>query len=397
MSFHLNSFVDLIKTYPSWETLKAFLVSADGGSLRVLDTSNPSYSIIRYVKGKSDFTKSWVREARSIVWDVSSNRPVCFAPIKAEKLFPPKDLSGIIISDFVDGTMINAFRPSNGPSIITTRTSLGADTAFYDFYSNPPLKFSQMFDEALSGFGGYQKFLDTVLSPGHFASFVLQHPANRIVAPIPQPRIFVIQFGSVKEDGSASVSAEHTSFPVSLLPFVPRSYSSDVDFKALCKKNGYMWQGLVFQDSSPRRWRLRNSSYTAVRVLRGAEACGFERFLRLRREGQIKEYLKTYRDESKMMWAFETLFRTTTQTLYDSYVDKNKLKKKQMKEIDLPLRPHVYALHGKYLASAHNAEGQTGTVVPVTKEVVIAYVNALTIEEQRKLVGEAYKKILVSS
>ena len=208
-----------------------------------------------------------------------------------------------------------------------------------------------MFNEALSAFGGAQTFLDSLLSPGQFASFVLQHPHNRIVAPVSTPRIFLTQFGSVNSNGSASVSTSPASFPPSTLPFAPRQYSSPVDFKALCKKNSFVWQGLVFQDStSPRRWRLRNSSYTVVRTLRGAEACGFERFLRLRREGSIKEYLKTYRDESKMMWAFENLFRTTTQALYDAYVEKNKLKKKEMKEIDLPLRPHVYALHGKYLA-----------------------------------------------
>jgi hypothetical protein len=408
MSFQLNSFVDLIKSYPSWETLKAFLVSTDGGSLRVLDTPNPSYSIIRYVKGKSDFTKSWVREARSIVWDVSSNRPVCFAPIKAEKGSPPKDLSGGIISDFVDGTMINAFRPASGPAIITTRTSLGAENVYYDFYSNPPLKFSQMFNEALSSFGGYPNFLDTVLKPGQFASFVLQHPHNRIVAPVSFPRIFVTQMGSVNSDGSASITVDPPSFPVGLLPLVARSYEAPVQFKDLCKKNSYVWQGLVFQDSaSPRRWRLRNSSYTVVRTLRGAEACGFERFLRLRREGSVKEYLKTYRDESKMMWAFETLFRTTTQNLYDSYVDKNKLKKKEMKEIDLPLRPHVYALHGKYLQSVkavkeyeeEKAKGNPGTpsaVIPITKEFVIDYVNTLSIDDQKRLVGTSYSTILAS-
>lgn len=406
MSFLINSYVELLQRFTSWEALRSFLTSNDGGNLRILtQEQNPTYAIIRYVKGKSDFTKNWVRDSRSVVWNVVTNRPVCFAPIKAEKGFPPKDLSGVYISDFVDGTMINAFRPSSGPSMITTRTNLGASGSFYDFYSNPPMTFAQMFNDSLSAFGGFQNFLDSVLSPGQYASFVLQHPMNRIVAPVSQPRVFLTHLGTVNEDGSSSVHFTPDGFPPSLLPFAARKYESPVDFKALCKRNGYLWQGLVFQDSSTsRRWRLRNSSYSITRTLRGAEACGFERFLRLRREGQIKDYLKTYRDESKMMWSFETLFRDTTQALYDAYVEKNKLKKKGMKDIDLPLRPHVYALHGLYLKSVGlNKDSSTGQtagnvpVVPISKDSVIQYVNGLALEDQKRLVGTAYKSILVSS
>lgn len=391
MSFHLSSFVDLVTKYNSWDALKAFLTSVEGGSLRVLDAS-PKYSIVRYVKGKSDFTKVWVREARSVVWDVESNRPVCFAPIKAEKGYPPKDLSGAFLSDFVDGTMINAFRPSTGSPVITTRTSLNATNTFYDFYSTPQQSFAEMFTSSLTSFGSMEQFLNSILEPNQFASFVLQHPSNRIVAPVSQPRIFVVALGSIKEDGSALVNTNTSTFPSTLLPFAPCSYTHPVDFKALCKKGSY-WQGVVFQDSaSSRRWRLRNPSYTVLRTLRGPEACGFERFLRLRREGSMKEYLKCYSDESKLMWAYETLFRTTTQDLYDAYVEKNKLKKKGMKDLDLPLRTHVYALHGKYLASV-----QAGTAVPVTKESVIQYVNMLSLDDQKKLVGTKYSGMLVSS
>ncbi len=85
-----------------------------------------------------------------------------------------------------------------------------------------------------------------------------------------------------------------------------------------------------------------------------------------------------------MMWAYEKLWRETTQALFDSYVQMNKLKKKTMKDLPLPLRPHVYALHGKYLASLP-------TPTPVSKGTVIDYVNSLAIEDQLKMVGGVYK------
>jgi hypothetical protein len=76
-----------------------------------------------------------------------------------------------------------------------------------------------------------------------------------------------------------------------------------------------------------------------------------------------------------------------------------------MKEIDLPLRPHVYALHGKYLQSVkavkeyeeEKAKGNPATpsaVIPITKEFVIDYVNTLSIDDQKRLVGTSYSTIL---
>ena len=83
------------------------------------------------------------------------------------------------------------------------------------------------------------------------------------------------------------------------------------------------------------------------------------------------------------MWAYEKLWRETTQELFDSYVQMNKLKQKTMKELPLPLRPHVYALHGKYLASLP-------TPTAITKTTVIEYVNGLALEDQLKMVGGKY-------
>jgi hypothetical protein len=145
---------------------------------------------------------------------------------------------------------------------------------------------------------------------------------------------------------------------------------------------------MVFQDlTSGRRWRLRNSAYMAVRALRGAEANPMERFLRLRSQGTMKKYLENFRDESNQMWAFEQTLRQRSQELYMAYNEMNKLKTKTMKQLPYCLRPHVYALHGLYLASLpkDGSRAPADKVVPILKQRVVQYVNDLPLDEQLKL------------
>jgi hypothetical protein len=55
-----------------------------------------------------------------------------------------------------------------------------------------------------------------------------------------------------------------------------------------------------------------------------------------------------------------------------------------MRDLPLPVRTHVYALHGQYMAK-YAAAGAQARPPPVLKETVIAYVNSLSQEEQVRL------------
>ena len=85
------------------------------------------------------------------------------------------------------------------------------------------------------------------------------------------------------------------------------------------------------------------------------------------------------------MWVFEQTLRKRTQELYDSYRDMNKLKTKTMKDLPYCLRPHVYALHGMYLAGLPKDGTRKESVTPILKDAVVKYVNNLPSEEQLKL------------
>ena len=388
MSFTLTCFRDLCAAHPTWSDLSSYLQSEAGGKLRIVEPTTSQMAIIRYTKGVSNMNLEHVRAFRSVVWNKETNRPVCVAPVKAEEGEPAAGVS-LLISDFVDGTMVNTWRQEGADAQIATRTSLNAVGTFYSSRN-----FSDLFADALRQVGGTKTFLNSVLAPGEFASFVLQHREHKTVAPVNYNRVFVTQFGRVDSDGTVTISADSASWPQRLVGYAPQVYDENATFAnskdalTMLRNNApqsFTWQGMVFQErDGSRRWRLRNPAYVVVRTLRGAEANPMARFLRLRCSGQTKQYLGYFLEESKQMWTFEQTLRQRTQELYDAYVAMNKLKTKSMRDLPYCLRPHVYALHGQYLASLPK-EGQEGTPTPVLKETVINYVNALAQEDQLKL------------
>ena len=369
----------LASNYSTWETLRTHLTSPAGGSLRVIEPANSPLAVIRYTKGVSDFAAEHVPLFRSVVWNKETNLPVSVAPVKAEASMPPAGAS-VRVSDFVDGTMLQAWKDATGAVGIATRTSLGAKGTFYSKRS-----FAELLDEALSTVGGTDAFFGSNLEPGQFISLVLQHREHKIVAPVPYNRVFVTHFGSIDAAGSVTFLNDLSAWPKAFAGLHPHVYAEQntvEDAKALFRKyrqDNYAWQGLVFQSATcTKRWRMRNFAYLSARALRGMEADPMERFLRLRAASETKKYLALFRDESNAMWALEKLLRERTVGLYQAYCDMNKTKTKGMRDLAYCFRPHVYALHGKYLATLPNP-------VPVLKETVIAYVNDLPVDEQLKL------------
>ena len=392
MAFNTTVYSDLSAKYSNWDALRMFLTSEDGGKLRVVTNENDDLAIIRYTKGMSDFEKTHVPYFRSVLWNKTTNLPVSVAPIKALKGNPPAD-TPVRITDFVDGTMFHAFRYNNRIRI-ATRTSLDATGTFYSSRS-----FCELFEDAFKSLGGKMSFLESVLTEdGDFVSFVLQHPEHKTVASLAGPNFVATYFGKVTGSDvwmSSSPCSSHPVWPARLVSYAPHVFeethtfeNSDDAFQMMRSKAtamGYSWQGMVFQGSDGRRWRLRNAAYVAVRTLRGSEANPMDRFVRLRSQGQVKKYLDYFREEANTMWVFEQTLRKRTQELYDSYRDMNKLKTKTMKDLPYCLRPHVYALHGMYLAGLPKDGTRKESVTPILKDAVVKYVNNLPSEEQLKL------------
>ncbi len=348
------------------------------------------YRILRYVKGQSDFKIPHTKWFRSVIWDTETNRPVCVAPPKAENTeVPTGEDTNLTIQDFLDGTMMNTFISRNDPTNlqVASRTQLGAGGTFYSEKT-----FGDLFDEAL-GEMGYSSRADlasvlpqpTKDQGATFVSFLLQHPEHRVVSRPRTARLFIVHTGSVLTDGSVVITEKApdslSAFQIQKYPMTGFKKQGDLDsfFKGLVDSKGWFFQGLTLKDGTGRRWRIRNPNYLTLRALRGSEATANDRFLRLRSEGNVKEYLKHYSEDRQTFWDLEQKLRAMTKTVFDSYCEVHKAHEKKLADLPKSIQPCVFRLHSLYLS---DLKPQSQSVL---MKHAVDVVNKMPVFEQRRL------------
>lgn len=366
MSFQITVFKKLRELYPTWEGLKTYLTSDEGGKFYIRDCENTSFAIIRYKKGETILGPDghWLR---SVVWHKEKHLPVCVAPRKANVGAPPLSTS-LFMEEFYDGVMVNEFTCFGDPKLhITTRSQYDASGSFYSEKS-----FKTMFDEALEV---RELFPTSEEKPAIYKSYVLQHPENRIVVNVVSPMVRLVETGIVHADGTVEIS--------SCLGVKPITFETDKDALELMRKEailrGWRWQGLVFRDTLGNRWRIRSSTYTYLRGLRGNDAKAVDRFLRLRAAGSVTEYLKHYSEERQIFWDFETALRSKTREIYDAYVSVHKSHEKTLGDLPQPIKTVVFKLHAHYLAHLREQKKT------IRIQDAIDLINALPLWEQALL------------
>ena len=393
MSYQIPTFQELKTSYPTWDALEAYLTSPEGGTIR--SVGQDRYRILRYTKGISDLKVPHGKWMRSVVWDTHSNLPVCVAPPKAENGDPVT--GGVVYTseDFIDGMMINVFRTVDAPNElqIATRTQIGAGGKFYSEKS-----FAQLFEEALVAMNMTkedivkQMFAVNEMFPSSFASLVLQHPEHRVVARCRSPHLWVVQSGVVSREGAVSINElpvewpDRFKIPLSTITFSDENALSS-HFDSTCKERGWFYQGMVFKDSKGKRWRMRNPNYLYLRSLRGSEATAVERFLRLRSESKVTEYLKHYGEDRQTFWDFEQTLRAKTQEVFDSYCSVHKSHEKKLEDLPWCIKPCVFKLHSHYLEHLRPNNEK------VYMKHAVELVNNLALYEQKRLLTSASQPV----
>lgn len=392
MSYTVPIFESLRKAYPSWDALQTFLTSSEGGSIR--SVGEGKYRILRYTKGTSDLSLPHAKWFRSVIWDTETNLPVCVGVPKAEK---DESLPGdsLLVQDYMDGMMINVSRNAEDPTTlqIATRSQLGAEGKFYTEKT-----FAQMFDDALTTKKFTQQDICKWLGNDTFASFVLQHPDHRVVARCRSPHLWIVHTGSVSETGVVTMNEGCAGFPESMrlptqaLPapqettvvhtnpwFAPKDRNTW--FSELCDTKGWFYQGVTMKDGQGNRWRMRNPNYLYLRTLRGSESTPAERFLRLRNESKVSEYLKHYSEDRDAFWNFEQTLRNKTQEVFQAYCDVHKAHTKKFEELPAEVKPCVFKLHAHYLADLRPKNEK------VYMKHAVELVNNLPVYEQKRLLS----------
>ena len=379
-------FSDIRKKYPEWNQLKEFLTGDEGGKLIII--GNGPIVIIRYDKKTSNFNIPYVHAFRSVVWDTLANIPLSIAPFKASN-GNPQDC--VIVQDFVEGVMIQAYIIKDDPKIyLATRTKLGADTRFYS---------KKNFSELICDAPEYNTLTSALSLPYTFMSIVLQHPEHRIVKLVEQARLFITSMGYVHNDGTVEIEENPSKWSKEAAAIAPQSFLMPTDFNHLeftasqVVQNGWQWQGFVMKNiNSLQRWRFRNPLYIIIRDLRGSESELYGRFLRLRRAKQLHMYISYYPEETKELYDCDIKFGNQIQELFNEYnaVHRGpKSTRKSLKDVGWPLNKYIHALHGIYINKLKSQN------MEININTVIEYINELDILKQRALlvtpVGGKYK------
>jgi hypothetical protein len=239
---------------------------------------------------------------------------------------------------------------------VTTRSKLDADGSFYSERS-----FRELFEEAMdakrTSLDEIEKLIgapsDDVAAT--FITMVLAHPEHRVVRTVEQANLWAIYRGTVSNDGTVSFYTE--DLPTA---WRPKTYSLNfkgefaelkAKFEEIKASKPWYWQGLVVH-SGLQRWRFRNAEHDRVRKeLRGTESNSFGRFLRLRSQKRVQEYLRIYQEDSNDFQGFEQTYRGLTKTLYAWYCKVHKEHTVVFKALPKSVQPLVFDLHKFYLSN----------------------------------------------
>ncbi len=359
----LSTFSNWTSTYKTWPELKAWLQASEPG-IDIIESEDTAYAILRNSKEKEgeaaiaeDAVSETAQLCRSVVWDTEANLPCCVAPFAARRDQKVPSDSELRLEDFVEGVMINVFRArGDAETHVTTRSKLDADGSFYSERS-----FRELFEEAMdakrTSLDEIEKLIgapsDDVAAT--FITMVLAHPEHRVVRTVEQANLWAIYRGTVSNDGTVSFFTE--DLPTA---WRPKTYSLSfkgefaelkAKFEEIKASKPWFWQGLVVH-SGLQRWRFRNAEHDRVRKdLRGTESNSFGRFLRLRSQKRVQEYLRIYQEDSNDFQAFERDYRVLTKTLYAWYCKVHKEHSVAFKALPKSVQPLVFDLHKFYLGT----------------------------------------------
>jgi hypothetical protein len=324
-------FSNLTKQFPTSAELFAWLQTAEGGSLKVVD--NDPFAMIFYDRATSDMTAPHVEYFRSVVWDKAENKPVCVGPSRGLSFGAAiaHGLTEFKAEEFVDGVMINLFyNPYNSAWQLATRTQFGAGGHFYGKRS-----FAALFWETFAS-----KALTTdLLVPGEYYSWVLQHPDERvIVAPLYGIPTLTLVGASSDEARNRFKAFWPTTYSLKSLDEVKEFVTVEG------QRLGHAWQGVVIHGSD-HMYKFRTAEYEAARILRGNQPK--RPFLWLERWGQgtLMSYLRMFPEEQHDADQVITEFKACTQELHNLYLEVYRKKTMPLGQAPQKYRKLIWEAH----------------------------------------------------
>lgn len=384
-----------ISDIPGFKTILFDNNGSDSNTLKLCKTNivtrnNQQYKVIRY--DKNFLTADLIPQnglLRSVILN-GNNKVVSFAPPKSyswETFIKenPVKTESIFAEEFIEGTMINVFwDPTAGLSgawELATRNSVGGEVSF--FYSNERAKDAKTFRSMFLEAAVHNNFELNMLNNAFCYSFVLQHPANRIVVPFKEPQLYLVAVYEIcnTEGGVINVQPSNMEF-VKKMGFweqtsirFPECYDNwdtydDLRTRFASMNTPYDVLGVVvYNKSNGARTKLRNPVYENVRHLRGNQPKMQYQYLSLRKNGSVGDFLKYYPEYKKEFSFFRKCLHEFTQGLYENYISCYIKKERPLIEFAENYRTHMFHIHKKYIDELKPKN------LYVNNSVVINYVN----------------------
>jgi len=368
--------------------------------LNVIEYSNKTnevYKIVRYNKDLIDKdTITPFGLVRSVVIN-KNNHVISVSPSKSLTMetFLKKDPNKnehIIGEQFVEGTMINLFWDSSVELWeIATRNTVGGNVSFYknkndnnknDENSNYKT-FNQMFHEACV----YNNVDIHSLDKNYCYSFVLQHPENRIVVPFKFPQLFLIEVYHIENTPENIFVYSQCLSNINIFGFenstvqLPEIYQyekyQDLIDKYASNNSSYDALGIVFKNIlTGERTKKRNPVYQQIKELKGNQPKILYRYLSLRKEGKVREYLEYFPEHKNECNKLRQQLHDFTNTLFSNYKDCYVKKQKPLTEFPTQYRHHMFSIHQIYRNELLEQK------LFITNRIVIDYVNKLHPSQQ---------------
>lgn len=329
--------------------------------------SNVSYQLIQYNKKKLN-KENYVDKGlvRSLIFNLSSNKLVCYSPPKSLMLsqFVKNLTSDISLEEFVEGTMINLFY-DNEEWNIATKGSIGGKCKFYQNEDQPT--FHDMFFDICK-----EVNLDLNILPHNYCySFVMQNKKNRIVKQIMQNNLYFIAAYEINNDDTIKINNLYKSkekfeelknifinnsnvkFPVVYDTINKELFDENFEkYKDIyaSRNTKYDKMGVIFKNvDTGEHAKLRNPIHQEIHDLKGNHCKIQYIYLDLRKSKNISRYLKYYPEDKLIFLYLRNMVHEYTTNLYRNYVNCYIKKQKPLKEWPFEFRIHMFNLHQYFL------------------------------------------------
>ena len=330
-----------------------------------------NYQLCKYIKTCINANNiHTLGHVRSLI--TCNEQVVCTSPSKSLPLYDfinsHPNLDTIMFEEFVEGTMINAFYHNN-EWIISTKSVIGAKTVFFD--KKPRKNFDEMF---------YETGVDlNILDKSYCYSFVLQHPCNRIVIPMFKPKLYLVAVYSITDDNTVRyINGYHVNCDKI---YYPKKYNfnsyDDAIHRFSDPAQQYDSVGVMITDTlTGERTKIRNPKYEYVRKLKGNSFSTLYRYIELRRQKLVGEYLKYFPEDKHSFYVYSHMMNNFSETMLAYYHNCYVKKCIALKDIPQNYKTNIFLLHKVYLE--HRKEFPEQKFI-VKLPTVINFINKLDI------------------